>query len=104
MPQAFASTRISEVPTRSRADGVTIVFGPIWILRLSRIASRTSSSQTTLTGGGGAANDGGGAALMGHSVVSQPGVALVRRAPERASTSAAAFGGRGRARGRGPAL
>src|SRR5207249_4698024 len=50
LPQA--NFRISEGPTRSRAAGVTIVLGPIRILRFSRMASRTSASHTNSAGFG----------------------------------------------------
>ena len=94
MPQVFASTRISEGPASSRADGVTIVFGPMTIFRFSRIAARTSASHTKLTGfsTGGAA----GVGSVGHCGASQPypllGGSLARRARNRSTTSAATLG------------
>ena len=65
-------TRISEGPAKSRADGVTMVFGPTQILRFARIASRTSASQTKSTGfGSGAGAAGSDAAGNGHFEESQ---------------------------------
>lgn len=55
----------------SRADGVTIVFGPIKILRFSLIASRTSASHTKSTGTGAGFDDAGGGTCSGAGTVSQ---------------------------------
>ena len=56
----------------SRADGVTIVFGPIKILRFSLMASRTSASHTKSTGTGAGAgfDDAGGSTCSGAGTVS----------------------------------
>jgi len=50
-----------------------MVFGPMKILRFSRMASRTSDSHTNGTGAGGAADFGGtgGVAFSGAGAVSQ---------------------------------
>ena len=53
------STKISCVPPSSRAEGVTMVFGPMKIFSRRDIAERTSLSLTnseTLTGGAAAAS------------------------------------------------
>ena len=93
LPQSYANTRISEGPAKSRADGVTIVLGPMYILRFSRMAERTSSSQTKSTGfGAGGAGGLGTATSIGHSVASQPyppdGEPAPRRARKRSTTLA----------------
>jgi len=93
MPQPCANTRISEGPARSRAEGVTMVFGPIAILRFSLIAARTSASHTKSTGAGGGVAAPGPAAA--GSPVSQPnppfGADAARRDKKRSTTSAATF-------------
>jgi hypothetical protein len=71
MPRAYCpfqtNTRISGL-AKSRAAGVTIVFGPIKILRFSRMALRTSASQTKSTGFGAGSGWDGGAASAGSQL------------------------------------
>ena len=109
LPQSYANTRISEGPARSRADGVTIALGPIYILRFSRMAARTSYSQTKSTGFGAGGAGGWGAgpmghpAALGHSAASQPYPPAAfpedgpppRRARKRSTTSADTLGAAG---------
>src|SRR5215472_12579619 len=64
-PQPCATTRISEGAARSRADGVTMVLGPMAIFRFSRMAARTSASQTKSAG---CNASGGGSALKGAGI------------------------------------
>lgn len=108
MPHPYANTRISKGLAKSRAEGVTIVLGPINIFRFSRIAARTSASQTNATTSGDACTGAGcggddcGAdedAVPAPGFVSQlkPVFALVledtpRRERNRSTTSVATFG------------
>ena len=98
-PQPCATTRISEGAARSRADGVTMVLGPMAIFRFSRMAARTSASQTKSAGcnasGGGSALKGAGIAELDEpapEVVSQLNPVFSpadRRERNRSTTSAA---------------